>query len=225
MKRIHYRNIGFPKTGSTWLWLQFMSHPEVDCKLQMVYKEYRRSTLETYSKMYENYDVTVNLDTHVFINPLEELEDCFFSPTNIHGHTTHLSMTFRNPYEILESMFNMEKNRNPNYNFTTDDFTNLNIGKTYVDMDSFFSVWEPCKLNIRYQFYDDLASNSKQYFEDLCLFLGISPSYDSKIGIKFKTQKHEPLIFENREVIQYINSQIGLIEEKCNRDLSHWKKE
>lgn len=222
MRNVHYRNIGFPKTGTNWLWMQLMSHPEVDGKLDLIFKEYRTVNPSAYKNLYDNFNVSVNLDTHLFS---EVGDNYFYNASRLHEHTTHISMTFRNPYEVLNSMFNMEKNRNPNFSLTSSDFTSLKEGKMYVDMDSFFSCWEQCKLSIRYQFYDDLVDDPKRYFEDLCQFLGLTPRYDSKIGIKFKTQKNEPLLFENSEIIQYINSQISLIEEKTNRDLSHWKKE
>ena len=67
MKKVHYRNIGFPKTGTNWLWVQFMHHPQVDCKLESVYKEYRGTSIQSYKKLYERHDVSINLDTHVFV--------------------------------------------------------------------------------------------------------------------------------------------------------------
>ena len=70
MKNVHYRNIGFPKTGTTWLWSKLMQNPDVDCKINHLNryqnKEFRAKTLSDYKKQYEKYVVSINFDTHIF---------------------------------------------------------------------------------------------------------------------------------------------------------------
>ena len=48
---IHYRHLGYPKSGTNWLWSQFMEHPEVDGKLSTHYKEFDGTSLEHYQKI------------------------------------------------------------------------------------------------------------------------------------------------------------------------------
>lgn len=224
MKKIHYRNIGFPKTGTNWLWLQFMRHPLVDAKLQLVYKEYNAPDLSSYKKVYEEFDVSVNLDTHAFHNILGD--DYFASPKNIHEHTTHMTMFLRSPYDVLNSMYNMDKNRNSNFKGTQEEYTNINsnIVKLYSDFDKIFDYWSNCKVPILYLFYDDLVSDPKQFMYTVCEHIGIKPFYDPKRGPAFQTDKKDPLVFDNQETIDYINKGISVIENRFSRDLSHWKR-
>jgi hypothetical protein len=48
--------------------------------------------------------------------------------------------------------------------------------------------------------------------------------YYKDIGIKFKTDINNPLVFDNEDIIKYINEGISVIEATLDRDLSHWKR-
>lgn len=224
MREIHYRNIGFPKTGTTWLWRQLMSHPEVG-KIPFVYKEAKPNTLQKYISLYEHLDISVNLDTRIFQGANFNGPE-YGTPKQIHNHTTHLSMTLRSPYDILNSMYNMERNRNPNFIDKSSEFTDFtgHAVHSYSNIKRIFDEWKHCKLPVRYALYDDLVTDPKKFFEDICDYIGIAPIYDTRIKVVFKTEINKPLVFENTDVIDYINNQISFVEEYFKRDLSHWKK-
>jgi len=223
MKKIHYRNLGFPKTGTNWLWLQFMRHPLIDGKLELVYKEYQAHDLPTYTKMYHEFDTSINLDTHMFCNYVDE--NHYANPANMHEHTTHLTMILRSPYDVLNSIYNMNKNRNPNFTGTPQEYTSLNsdVVKMYADFEKIFEYWDNCKLPVLYLFYDDLVKDPKQFMHTICEYIGVKPFYDAKRGVTFQTDKKDPLVFDNQETIDYINKGITVIENRLGRDLSHWK--
>jgi hypothetical protein len=221
MKKIHYRNIGFPKTGTNWLWLQFYKHPLVDCKLGSNFKEYRGNSIESYKKSYEKYDVSVNLDVHLY--DIHVPDDHYLNTNNIHEHTTHVTMILRNPYEVINSIYNMEKNRNVNYKLSQNEHIEK-CYKTYSATNSIFNRWDSCKLPVKYMFYDDLKNDPENFFYDICDHIGLKRYYKD-IGIKFKTEINDPLTFDNSETIKYINTGISVIEDRLNRDLSHWKKQ
>lgn len=220
MKKVHYRNIGFPKTGTNWLWLQFMSHPSVDCKLDRNYKEYRGNSIESYRKIYEKHDVSINLDTHAFARVFPEGH--YIRPERIHEHTTHVTMILRNPYEVMNSMYNLEKNRNPNYKVGIKEYVEQHY-QTYADMNQIFEYWKSCKIPVKYLFYDDLVNDPETYFYNICDYLGLNRYYKD-IGIKFKTEINNPLVFDNENIIKYINESIYVIEQTLDRDLSYWKR-
>jgi len=219
MKKVHYRNIGFPKTGTNWLWVQLMRHPQVDCKLESNYKEYRGNSYESYKKIYEKYDVSVNLDTHAFARVFPAGH--YIMPDRLHEHTTHVSMVLRSPYEVMNSMYNLERNRNANYKVDPKEYIEQYY-TTYADMNQIFEYWSQCKLPVKYLFYDDLVADPKEYFYNICDYLGLNRYYKD-IGIKFKTDINNPLVFDNEDIIKYINEGISVIEQTLNRDLSHWK--
>jgi hypothetical protein len=224
MKEIHYRNIGYPKTGTNWLWKQFMTHPQVDARFHVMYKEYRNKSVTDYKKTYNGYRVSINLDPHVFVVP--GAEDHTNHPKVISEYTTHLTFIFRNIYEVLNSMYNMEKNRNNNFTISKEDYANINNPSIhlYCNTKKIFDDWANCKLPIKIMFYDDLKQDQQQFMFDICNYIGIKPFYNKNIDVAFKTDINEPLIFEDQQLISYINDGISVIEDYTKRDLSHWKK-
>jgi len=224
MKKVHYRNIGLPKTGTTWMFNQLMRHPFIDGKVPRHIKEYRAKTLDEYKKVYDRFDISINLDTHIFDDIFDK--DYFARPERIHEHTTHITMSLRNPYEVLNSMYNMEKNRNINFKNTQDTYTNLKnvVFQTYTNFEKIFEYWKSCKLTIKYIFYDDLLKDPEKYMHDICDFIGVNRFHHSKTNKVFKTEKNDPLVFDNQETIDYINKNICVIEDRIGRDLSHWKR-
>lgn len=220
MKKIHYRNIGFPKTGTNWLWYQLGRHPQIDGKFNLPYKEFRPKDVESYKKMYQDYNISYNLDTHVFTE-----SSSYLRPENIHEHTTHITFILRSPYEVLNSMYNMGKNNNPNHVMSKHEYTNMSARMcAYGDIERIFDYWKSCKLPIKYMVYDDLQSNPERFMHEICDHLGIKRSCDNNKGIVFSTKKNDPLTFDNIDTIDYINRGISVIEDRLGRDLSHWKK-
>ncbi len=220
MRKIHYRNLGYPKSGTTWLYVQLRSHPEVDGKLRDSYKEFTSINLQEYKKAYQDYDVSINCNPRVFTSL--KSEDHFEHPIHIHEYTTHLTVSFRNVYEVLTSLYNMKKHLDHNFKTTVEDFVGSQ-SEFYKDLEKTFEYWNKCKLPIKYMFYDDLVNDPKQYFYDVCDYIGIKRSYKD-IGVKFKTHINTPITFDNTDIINYINESISVIENYTNRNLSHWKK-
>jgi hypothetical protein len=224
MKKVHYRNIGYPKSGTNWLWAQLMKHPGVDGRFGVDYKEFQAKTLESYKQFYKDYIVSVNTD--VFIFDCNKPEGHYTRPERIHEHTTHLSLSFRNPYEVLNSMYNMDKNRNMQPVRDSSEYTTLcnnTMVPTFADTKKIFDNWSNCKLPIKYMFYDDLCYNAEQYMHDVCEYIGIKKSCDLSMNYKFKTTINEQLVFEDTDTIKFINEGISIIEDNTKRDLSAWK--
>lgn len=220
MKVIHYRNIGFPKTGTNWLWHQLGRHPQIDGRFNVQYKEFRPKDIESYKKIYQDYNITYNLDTHVFSE-----SPSYLRPENIHEHTTHITLIFRSPYEVLNSMYNMNKNNNPNSFISKHEYNTIGAKVCqYSDIASIFDYWKSCKLPIKYMVYDDLQNNPQTFMHEICDHLGIKHFCDNNRGIVFPTKKNDPLVFDNIDTIDYINRGINVIEDRLCRDLSHWKK-
>jgi hypothetical protein len=224
MKEIHYRNIGFPKTGTNWLWMQLHAHPQLDGRFTVFYKEHKAKDLKSYSKLYLPYDKTYNLDPHAF---MKQEEGHYLRPENIHEHTTHLTMILRSPYEVLNSMYNMFNNNDRGFIVSKHDYIDIknNMVKMYSNLSGLFDYWDNCKVPVKYLFYDDLKSDPKKFMHTICEHLGIRPFYDPSKGIIFATDINDPLVFDNRDTIDYINREISVVENRFDRDLSHWKKQ
>jgi hypothetical protein len=120
----------------------------------------------------------------------------------------------------------MEKNRNNNFTISKEDYANINNPSIhlYCNTKKIFDDWANCKLPIKIMFYDDLKQDQQQFMFDICNYIGIKPFYNKNIDVAFKTDINEPLIFEDQQLISYINDGISVIEDYTKRDLSHWKK-
>jgi hypothetical protein len=211
MKKLHYQNIGHPKTGTTWVYHQLLYHPQVDCKPDLNYKEYDPHTKEDYLNFYKDYDISFNLRTLTFLNPQK-----------LH-HATHISCTFRNLFDLLNTWYNY-LHYNPNYNTSMNDFLSLNDYnfKLITDVEKIFEQWKD--YDVKWLFYDDLAADNKSYLHSICDYLGLERYYDPRIKVKFKTNITKQILFDDENIIKYINDKIKIIEDHTHRDLTHWKK-
>jgi hypothetical protein len=240
MKKIHYKNIGLPKTGTTWLWLQLSIHPDIDFftlregkeKVQCIVDKHKRfnannnvkekkfDSVEEYKKFYEPFDISLNFDTWTFITVNKEISDL----------TTHTSVSFRNPYDQIASWWNFFQR--PYWNermlINADERNFLNFANPtfmqFTDYEKIISDWRP--YNLKPMIYDDIINDPEQYVKDVCNFLGIKEHYDSGMGSKIvlQTEYTESLKWLNDDVVKFINSKISYLEDFTKRDLSHWKK-
>ena len=134
MKKIHYKNIGLPKTGTTWLWLQLSTHPDIDMfttntthqdPRQPIYsivngevipnrpcftlKEQKYSSKEEYLNFYSKYDISLHFDTWFF-------KECFNDTKSwqneISRESSHVSVSLRNPYDLINSWYNFMGKKN-----------------------------------------------------------------------------------------------------------------
>lgn len=211
MKKLHYQNIGFPKTGTTWVYHQFLYHPEIDCKVDLNNKEFNTNTKEKYLDFYKDYDVSYNLRTLTYTDP------------NKLFYATHISFTWRNLFDLLNTWYNYLL-YNPNYKHSVQEFLNIQDYnfKLITDVEKIFDAWK--SYEVKWFFYDDLVTDNQLYFYNLCDYLGISKYYDSRIKVKFKTNITKQILFDDESIIKYINNKITIIEDHTKRDLSHWKK-
>ena len=107
MKRTHYQNLGFPKCGTSWMWHELIQHPQLfaeykDLKSRIQKENYMQIRLmkyfdlSEYQRFYIEFDNSMNLCTTTIFNDKYTLN-------LINNYTTHVTVTLRNPYEILES--------------------------------------------------------------------------------------------------------------------------
>lgn len=224
MKKIHYKNIGFPKTGTTWIYKQLLNHPDIDGHVDQNFKEYFPSKLELYKKKYEKYDISYNLHTSTFTCAYGE--DNYAMPKNIGDIATHITMILRNPYDLLNSYVNYMKNINPNSKMDIyfSDIDNSSF-QNFTNFQRIFDNWDQSSIPVKYMFYDDLVKDQVSFFYEICDYLGIRRIMNTTMPPVLVTNKKLTLLFDNKDMINYINRNISLIEKKFNKDLSHWKRD
>jgi hypothetical protein len=242
MKKIHYKNIGLPKTGTTWLWEQLITNPDIDMFHSMqkfnsikklhnlnnkfefngVPKEARFNSKEEYLDFYSKYDISVNFDTwfYKFISA-----DSSTWENQIIKESSHISVSLRNPYEILNSWYNFFEASFSN----AETFKNLDKNKRFYHLTAYKTMFDAltlCKDKVKILFYDDIKNDHEKFLREVCDFIGISYNYDplNSTRVIGHTIYNDTLTIDDEQLIMHINENICHIEDFTQRDLTHWKK-
>lgn len=221
MKLTHIINVGYPKSGTTWLWSALADQPWFSAPRE---KENRDLTLgiktiERYIDDYRMYNITANFDTSMFaidrfvIRQLQQISNV----------TT--SIILRNPFEIYWSQYNFLPGIEFRYSY--DEYTN-NLydqgwfNRTDLILDRWQDVFSSDRFNVF--FYDDLKSNPGTFFANYCKRLNLPLS---QLGIHHRinqtTYKNNNAILSNN-TIKLINIDIDRLQAKIDRDITHWKQ-
>jgi hypothetical protein len=247
MKKIHYKNIGLPKTGTTWLWLQLSTHPDIDMfttntthqdpskplhtiingevmpnRPCWTLKEQKYSSKEEYLNFYSKYDISVHFDTWFFKDSLTDINSW---QNEINKESSHISVSLRNPYDLLNSWYNFFEKKNNKINKTFSHLAN----PTFFNLVTYKKMFEELSLyknKIKVLFYDDMKNDHEKYLKEVYDFIGISYNYYPMFGTKIMlpTSYVEQLTITDEGLIMHINENICRIEDFTHRDLSHWKK-
>jgi hypothetical protein len=105
MKKIHYVNLGYGRSGSTWLFDNLIKYPHIDyCGIkENRYLEFSGYPMDEYIQYYLPYDVSLSFSPgQVF---LDSKQFC-----DLDRVTTHFSVLLRNPYEVCKSLYNQNYN-------------------------------------------------------------------------------------------------------------------
>lgn len=217
MKKIHYQNVGFPRTGTTWLWDSLAQHPEVfstekfidrlrtrNKTMNFLFKENLWQELNP-SLLLENYDKYVETYSEYSISM--NFRPMTFTLTDKHidrisEYTTHVSITLRNPYDMLDSFYNMQVNLSDQTDLDYGDDKGYSLvanrwveykkdrpwvnGKNQSDTLDYYIYlfdipdtirkWSHFKNNFKVFIYDDLVANRLSFYGTVCEFLGITPN-------------------------------------------------
>jgi len=212
MKEIHYQNLGYPKTGTTWIYHQLLYHPQVDCQPDPNQKEFNPPNKELYLNFYKKYNVSFNLRTHTFLKP----ETLYYA--------THLTFIFRNPFHLLNTWYNFLCYANQDFKLSVEEFLKYDDYnfQLVTDTQRIFDNWK--NYDVKWLFYDDLAADNKIFMYNLCDYLGLNRYFDPRVKPKFKTKITKEIVIDDEKLIKYINEKISIIEDHTKRDLTHWKK-
>jgi len=243
MKKIHYKNIGLPKTGTTWLWSQLVTNPNIDMFHSMqkkfnslkkihnlddsfngddIHKELRFNSKEEYIDFYSKYDISVNFDPWFY--------RCIYTDSStwenqIIKESSHISVSLRNPYELVDSWYNFFE---INYS-SSEDFKKLIKHSQFYYLTTYKTMFDAlalCKDKVKILFYDDIKNDHEKFLREVCDFVGISYNHDpaNSTSIIGNTTYTDRLTIDDEQLIMHINENICRIEDFTQRDLTHWKK-
>ena len=223
MKKVHYVNLGTMKTGTTYLYNELLSHPEIDCKHPV--KEFHFFTrkfadVRDYARPYEDYDISCNFSTEQWkIQPklIKILEE----------YATHSSIIFRNPYEYVLSNYNyMKQIKITDKDHSFDQyFDQMVVANKLIDYAAMVKKWNAHltrnKLQIFY--YEDLLRDPQDFYNTVTDQFGISKKTVSSLRINTTRYIEHPDF--NKSQISYVNECIEKFEQLVNKDFTRWKKE
>lgn len=241
MKKIHYQNVGFPRTGTSWLWQSLTNHPEVFKSTSFLnvlktknfilenkepkFSEWTDEIIENripqdvtpIIKKYSAYDISLCFNTFDFLCAPDEI-------SRIANYTTHASLTIRNPFEIVSSYYAYSRfilSEEKQNMFTIDYLINL------FDFSNTVERWLSFENKFKILVYDDLLNDQTMYYKEVCNFIGIEPhiNVSEKINsISYFTDNYSQLNFTKEQTV-LLNAHIDKFSILLDRDFTHWKSE
>lgn len=212
MKNIHYVNIGFPFSGTTWVYENLKRHKDVDYKNVKEFSAHN----DAYVKEYENYNVSFNL------NP----DDYYLLSDEVIKHRssyiTHCGASIRNPYERLEGWINFSRHRISIE--TPEQWLEARLDEGFTDYAGAIKRWQSlCDKPMHYLVFDDLLRDDQAYFDSLLDYLGLEKGMEV-LHTKYNWRPRNIKLEFTSEHKDTINKHIDEVSEFMNRDFSHWKR-
>lgn len=268
MKEIHFQIVGFPRTGTTWLWnslinnrkifetTSFKEKSQLREKLLKELKEnvWQEQNLDLllkdsseYTEQYKKYNITLNFRPLTFLLGRQHIE-------KIAKYTTHAAIIMRNPYEILDSFYNMQINiaRRPDL----DEFSNSSgyekfsidwmtykksnphargnnaedVLNFYIKQFDFFNTvcrWLEFKNKFKIFYYEDLLAEPATFYKNVCDFIMLEPNNEIKKSVNSTSEITQNKIVKFNYLpyqIETINRQIDQLSGTLQRDFKTWKR-
>jgi hypothetical protein len=167
LKKLHLLNIGFPKTGTTWLFKEISKQKWFDQK--DIEKEKfiieKTKKIDDYISLYNSYNYSANFNTNsyrlgiYYIRLLKNIKNC------------KVSLIIRNPYECYWSYYQEHTVKlNSHSQIQKKDFFTWTKDMLNIKADSSWSKiidrWVQVFPNLKIFYYDDLKENpTKFYYE------------------------------------------------------------
>lgn len=232
MIKRHYEYLGYPRSGSTFLYNVFKKHSYFSNSFKELRKENNMleqgKSIQEYKNVYLNYDYSMNMCTRNSLlnsSQIKELAKC----------TDKFFFLVRNPYDFLKSVCNFvdgsDVMRSEAFMYSVLDYTRtIDRIKKLVDSDVGVFI------------FDDLIENKYNFVEKIFDFLEVpnEPVIDgteftntsklysySVLGRSIGPIDNKPTIeleFTAGQ-IELINNYIDKFSDYMQKDLSHWRKE
>jgi hypothetical protein len=235
MKSVHYQNVGFPRSGTTWLWKSLINNPKIFKSNNFVktrnfvinnkeprFKKWTTEHIENripkdttpIIEKYREYDISMCFNAFDFLCNKEEI-------SRIESYTTHVSLTLRNPFETVSNFHAYTRIVLPEgeqSKYTVDYL----IDK--FDFANTVEKWLLFKNKFKILVYDDLLKDSNNYYKEVCDFIGVESNncIPEKNVNSIVTPEYKPIIFTDEQTIK-LNSHIDKLSDLIKRDFTHWK--
>jgi hypothetical protein len=209
----HIVNIGFPRTGTTWLWRCVGFDPSHDKENDILTADL---DLDQYVNYYSQYQISANFNPNLWCMDREIIKF-------IQQHATHITLIVRNPFDFVERFFD----------FVHQDeevavLTEFLVSGGFVNYKDIVDRWSYESAKFKVLFFEDLERDPITFFNDYLDFCQISIAknkiidYNVKVNANPKQEKIRLNFTDNQ--IRVINQEIDRFQTMVDRDLTHWKK-
>lgn len=212
------------KGGSSWIWRQLKSHPEISMpkRKELHFIDRLGMTLEKYLNKFDKKGKVGEYTPNYIC--------CPYAPSFVKSHfpTTKLFSVFRNPVDRAFSHYkdHLFYKKIPNATFIDafrhgkGDYSIKSKG-LYADQ---LEAWQ--KHDLKVMFYDDLVSDPIGFLNELFRWIGVSefvpPEYEKKV-IKSYNRAYDGMKMiesDRAEVLEYYKDQIEKFENMTKRKLN-----
>ena len=209
----HIVNIGFPRTGTTWLWECAGFDPVNDKENPILTTDL---DFDRYVKYYSQYQVSANFNPNLWCLDREIIQF-------IQQHATHITLIVRNPFDFVERYFDFI-HRDEEVSVLTEFL----VFGGFINYKDIIDRWSVGAVKLKVLFFEDLERNPSKFFKEYMDFCQISIAknkiidYNVKINANPKQEKIRLNFTANQ--IKFINQEIDRFQTLTDRDLTHWKK-
>ena len=215
MRQKHILNIGYPKSGTTWVWENLLyldgfraPHDKENLALK------HGQSIQEYIDSYVDYDITANFDVSMFYADRYIIQQLSTFPQ------IDVSIIFRNPFEIFWSHYNYLKIDMP-----FNEFAGLLVSEGwFTDMSKIVQRWRQYfgEKRVNLFFYEDLVADRLEFFRVYCRTMGLpEPRTLTYMGVNV-TKYYQQAQMLDQWIVDQTNQHIIGLQELSGRNLGHW---
>jgi hypothetical protein len=207
-------HLGFPKTGTTWVYDQLIKHKYIDYRdiKENYYLVKTGYPIKPYIDFYKSYNISLNFCPSTWTCDSKVLNE-------LDSFTTHYSISFRNPYELINSIYNfMHQNGKSVTDARAIDLLDVNL-RDYTK--TIQRLQHSIKKDILILYYDDLCNNPQEYINTILDFLHLPKIVTVDSAIINPTNYRLSYKFNKDEIFK-LNKMILDTSDYLNKDLTHW---
>lgn len=206
MQSKHYVYLGMQKTASSWLYCTLLQSKQIDYRGPKVPNPAINKDWEVYDKFYSRFDFSLSFRATITLSDSDQFAE-------INRRATHQTITFRNPFEYANCLYNFWRIEN----MTSDEF--LYAFNQWFDYSTLLQRVSP---RARVFFYDDIVADPQGYVNKITDYLEMEPV--AAIPEKINPVNYvKPLEFTNNAVM-LLNQRIDAFQDVVKCDLTHWKR-
>lgn len=219
MQDKHILNIGYPRSGTTWLWENLCEQSWFDGR--EIIKENQQliknsCDIEDYCNTYNKFKISGNFYPNMI------LFDRYLISSLSKVPNIHVSVILRDPISWMISQLQFTNNHFSNFDERVSCVLDQ---KNFLNPAVLIKRWKNYFSDISIFFYDDLKQNSEKFFKDYCLRMGL-PTVE-KCNKKIRNPSKPAAIYNNInlsvETNQRLAQNISELEILTNKSLNHWK--